>query len=72
MKKSTAFRSVSLAAIIASSTLALPNAAHAAFSVGPDGVTVDGAASADASETNAAAQDSAAPQQIEGDRKSVV
>lgn len=67
MKKSTAFRSVSLAAIIASSSLALPNAAHAAFSVGPDGVTVDGAASADASEPNASAQDSAAPQQIEGE-----
>jgi iron complex outermembrane recepter protein len=46
MKKSTAFRSVSLAAIAASSAFAMPGAAHAAFSVTNDGIVVEGAAAA--------------------------
>jgi iron complex outermembrane recepter protein len=64
MKKSTAFRSVSLAAIVASTSLALPSTAYAAFSVGTEGVTVEGVgdvtiASDTAANTATAADDTA-------------
>ena len=65
MKKSTAFRSVSLAAIAASASFIAPGAAYAAFSVGADGVTVEGVsdgASDDAQAQGAPAQDSSDPQ----------
>jgi iron complex outermembrane recepter protein len=60
MKKSTAIRSVSFVAIIASTSLALPSTAYAAFSVDADGISVEGASDvAPAADTSA--QDSTAP-----------
>ncbi len=52
MKKSTAFRSVSLGAIIAVTGLGLPAAANAAFSVSDEGVAVEGT---DTTDTDASA-----------------
>ncbi|MEQ1597637.1 MAG: TonB-dependent receptor [Casimicrobium sp.] len=53
MIKSTAFRSVSIAAIVAASSIVLSSAADAAISVTDEGISVEGAA---AGEANAAAQ----------------
>ena len=53
MIKSTAFRSVSVAAIVAASNIVLPSTADAAISVTSEGISVDGAA---AGEVDAAAQ----------------
>jgi iron complex outermembrane recepter protein len=53
MIKSTAFRSVSVAAIVAASNVVLPAAADAAISVTSEGISVEGAA---AGEAEAAAQ----------------
>ena len=68
MKKSTACRSVSLVAIIAASTIAIPGAANAAFSVSADGITVEGAdtsADAGANSADAPKQDSSDPTVVE-------
>ncbi len=69
MKKSTAFRSVSLAAIITSSSFILPGSAHAAFSVGADGVTVEGA-SDDAQPVEAPVQEGSDPTAVQDSRSS--
>jgi iron complex outermembrane recepter protein len=60
MKKSTACRSVSLAALVAASSIAMPGIANAAFSVSAEGITVEG------TDTASAASDAPDAQTQEG------